>query len=140
MVRIIDEHRAKFGVEPIGAVLPIAPSVYDEYRVRRRDPDRCPRRVRRDHELCAPIRRVWQANREVYGVRKVWQQLRREGHLVAARCFSRTAALTPPTASTTAASTYSGSRAPGFDSTSSIAVSKYRRSSLAYRARAPAWR
>src|SRR5262245_1304748 len=85
MVRFIDEHRAKFGVEPICAVLPIAPSVYYEYRVRRREPDRCPRRVRRDHELCAPIRRVWQANREVYGVRKVWQQLRREGHAVA-RC------------------------------------------------------
>src|SRR5262249_8333378 len=52
--------------------------------------------------------------------------------MVAARCFSRSAALTPPTASTTAESTYSGSRAPGFDSTSSMAVSKYRRSCLAY--------
>jgi transposase InsO family protein len=85
MVRFIDEHRAKFGVEPICAVLPIAPSVYYEQRARQREPDRCPPRVRRDHELCEHIRRVWQANREVYGVRKVWQQLRREGHAVA-RC------------------------------------------------------
>jgi transposase InsO family protein len=85
MVRFIDGHRAKFGVEPICAVLPIAPSVYYEQRARQRDPDRCPPRVRRDHELCEHIRRVWQANREVYGVRKVWQQLRREGHAVA-RC------------------------------------------------------
>ena len=52
--------------------------------------------------------------------------------MVTARCFSRSAALTPVTASATAASTYSGSRAPGFDSTSSIAASKYRRSSFAY--------
>jgi len=85
MVRFIDEHRAKFGVEPICAVLPIAPSVYYEQRARQREPDRCPPRVRRDHELCEHIRRVWQANREVYGARKVWQQLRREGHAVA-RC------------------------------------------------------
>jgi putative transposase len=84
-VRFIDEHRAKFGVEPICAVLPIAPSVYYEQHARQRDPDRWPPRVHRDHELCEHIRRVWQANREVYGVRKVWQQLRREGHAVA-RC------------------------------------------------------
>ena len=84
-VRFIDEHRAKFGVEPICVALPIAPSVYYEQHARRRDPNRCPPRVRRDHELRAHIRRVWQANREVYGVRKVWQQLRREGHAVA-RC------------------------------------------------------
>ena len=85
MVRFIDEHRTKFGVEPICAVLPIAPSVYYEQRARQRDPDRCPPRVRRDQELGGHIRRVWQENREVYGVRKVWQQLRREGHAVA-RC------------------------------------------------------
>jgi putative transposase len=88
MVDFIDEHRAKFGVESICAVLPIAPSVYYEQRRRQREPDRYPLRVRRDQELCGHIRRVWQANREVYGVRKVWQQLRREGHVVA-RCTVR---------------------------------------------------
>lgn len=85
MVRFIDAHREAYGVEPICAVLPIAPSVYYEWRAGRRDPDRCPLRVRRDAELCGHIWRVWQENREVYGVRKVWQQLRREGHVVA-RC------------------------------------------------------
>jgi hypothetical protein len=47
MVAIIDDHRAKFGVEPICAVLPIAPSVYYEQRGRQRDPDRCPPRAPR---------------------------------------------------------------------------------------------
>jgi len=48
-----------YGVEPICAVLPIAPSVYYEQRARQRDPGRCPRRVRRDEVLSAHIRRVW---------------------------------------------------------------------------------
>src|SRR5207249_4747287 len=71
--------------EPICAGLPIAPSVYYERRARRRDPDRCPPRVRRDAEFGGHIRRVWHENRAVYGVRKVWQQLRREGWSIA-RC------------------------------------------------------
>ena len=55
-------------------LLPIVPSVYYERRARRRDPDRCPPRVRRDAEFGCHIRRVWHENRAVYGVRKVWQQ------------------------------------------------------------------
>jgi hypothetical protein len=51
MVGFIDDHREKFGVEPICAVLPIAPSVYYERRARCRDPNRRPPRVRRDDEL-----------------------------------------------------------------------------------------
>src|SRR2546429_3991165 len=85
MVGFIDAHRNVYGVEPICAVLPIAPSVYYERRARRRDPDRCPPRVRRDAEFGGHIRRVWHENRAVYGVRKVWQQLRREGWSIA-RC------------------------------------------------------
>jgi putative transposase len=85
MVSFIDAHRDAYGVEPICAALPIAPSVYYERRGRRRDPNCGPLRVRRDAELSGYIRRVWQENRAVYGVRKVWQQLRREGHAVA-RC------------------------------------------------------
>lgn len=85
MVRFIDDHRNKFGVEPICAVLPIAPSVYYELKARERDPHRRPARARRDAVLSAQIRRVWQAHREVYGVRKVWKQLLREGYGVA-RC------------------------------------------------------
>jgi putative transposase len=85
MVGFIDEHRATFGVEPICAVLPIAPSVYYEQRARQRWPQRRPCRVRQDEVVTDHIRRVWHENQEVYGVRKVWKQLRREGHAVA-RC------------------------------------------------------
>jgi transposase InsO family protein len=85
MVRFIDEHRGKFGVEPICDVLPIAPSVYYEQRARQQCPERRPHRVRQDELLTADIHRVWYENQEVYGVRKVWKQLRREGHSVA-RC------------------------------------------------------
>jgi putative transposase len=81
----IDGHREKFGVEPICAVLPIAPSRYYELKARERDPHRRPARARRDEGLCEHVRRVWRENREVYGVRKVWKQLRREGQAVA-RC------------------------------------------------------
>jgi hypothetical protein len=85
MVRFIDEHRGQFGVEPICDVLPIAPSVYYEQRARQRDPERRPHRVRQDEMATADIHRVWHENQEVYGVRKVWKQLRREGQAVA-RC------------------------------------------------------
>ena len=85
MVRFIDEHRGKFGVEPICDVLPIAPSVYYERRARQQCPQRRPHRVRQDERRTADIHRVGQENQEVYGIRKVWKPLRREGHSVA-RC------------------------------------------------------
>ena len=85
MAEFIDDHRETFGVEPICAVLPIAPSVYYEIKGRERDPQRRPPRIRRDERLSEHVGRVWRENREVYGVRKVWQQLKREGHAVA-RC------------------------------------------------------
>jgi putative transposase len=85
MVGFIDAHRATFGVEPICAVLPIAPSVYYERTARTRDPQRQPARARRDATLVEQIARVWHEHREVYGVRKVWKQLGREGVSVA-RC------------------------------------------------------
>ena len=89
MVAFIDEHRAKFGVEPICDVLPIAPSVYYEQRARQRCPERRPRRVRQDEIVTDHIRRVWQENQEVYGVRKIWKQLRREGRAVARGTVAR---------------------------------------------------
>ena len=86
----IDDHRAPSGVEPICRLLPIAPSTYHAHLARRGDPDRAPPRVRRDAELRPHIRRVWEENFHVYGVRKygvrkVWRQLGREGFDVA-RC------------------------------------------------------
>jgi transposase InsO family protein len=65
--------------------LPIAPSTYHAHADRRADPSRLPKRVRRDADLKVEIRRVFEENFRVYGVRKVWRQLRREGFSVA-RC------------------------------------------------------
>jgi transposase InsO family protein len=85
MVSFIDDHRGTYGVEPICAVLPIAPSTYYEYKSREADPKRLPARLQRDQKLRGEIRRVWDENFRVYGVRKVWRQLNREGISVA-RC------------------------------------------------------
>jgi putative transposase len=85
MIAFIDDHRAAYGVEPICKVLPIAPSTYHAHVARRIDPARLARRAKRDLVLTAEIRRVFEANFRVYGVRKVWRQLGREGVEVA-RC------------------------------------------------------
>jgi transposase InsO family protein len=74
-----------YGVEPICKQLPIAPSTYYAQQARQRNPDREPPRVKRDRTLEAEIRRVWEENFRVYGVRKVWRQLKREG-IDVARC------------------------------------------------------
>lgn len=85
MVAFIDAHRAEYGVEPICAQLPIAPSTYYEHKAREADPSRLPARERRDRELRVQIERVWNEHFCVYGARKVWRQLHREGMAVA-RC------------------------------------------------------
>ena len=85
MIAFIDEHRGAYGVEPICKVLPIAPSTYHEHAARRADPSRMPARAKRDAELRQRVQRVFEENLRVYGVRKVWHQLRREGVSVA-RC------------------------------------------------------
>ena len=85
MIAFIDDQRATHGVEPICRVLPIAPSTYFAAAARRADPAKAPARVRRDVDLQGMIRRVFEENYRVYGVRKVWRQLHREGHDVA-RC------------------------------------------------------
>ena len=85
MIAFIDEHRARHGVEPICRVLPIAPSTYHAHAARRADPGKLPARARRDITLRTEIRRVYEENFRVYGVRKVWRQLLREG-IAVARC------------------------------------------------------
>jgi putative transposase len=85
MVAFIDAHRDEYGVEPICAMLPIAPSTYYEAKAREADPTRLPARTQRDMQLSEEIRRVWVGNRSVYGARKVWRQLRRE-KIQVARC------------------------------------------------------
>lgn len=85
MVAFIDAHRPGHGVEPICKQLPIAPSTYHECKAQEREPERMSARSKRDQALCVDIRRVWAGNFHVYGARKVWRQLNREG-INAARC------------------------------------------------------
>lgn len=85
MIAFIDDHREVDGVEPICRQLPIAPSTYHAHTVRRADPSIAPARLQRDARRRTEIRRVWDENFQVYGVRKVWHQLRREGFKIA-RC------------------------------------------------------
>ena len=85
MVQFIADHRAVFGVEPICAVLPIAPSTYHRHRHQRTHPTRRSARAQRDDQLRVEIQRVYDAHQQVYGPRKVWTQLRRDGVRVA-RC------------------------------------------------------
>jgi transposase InsO family protein len=85
MKAFIDDHRDAYGVEPICRVLPIAPSTYRGHAARRKNPDLAPAREKRDLVLAPEVRRVFEGNFSVYGARKVWRQLRREGFEVA-RC------------------------------------------------------
>ena len=85
MTSFIDQHREAYGVEPICAVMPIAPSTYYEQKARHADPSRLPERARRDAVLCEEIERVWCENRRLYGAYKVWRQLHRED-IGVARC------------------------------------------------------
>jgi putative transposase len=73
LIAFIDEHREVYGVEPICKVLPIAPSTYHDHVAKRRDPARRSDRVKRDEVLKIEIRRVFEENFRVYGVRKVWR-------------------------------------------------------------------
>jgi len=85
MVGYIDDHRDRFGVEPICAVLRIAPSTYFLHKARQQDPTKRSARAQRDDELTGAIQQVWEENHQVYGPKKVWKELRRRGIRVA-RC------------------------------------------------------
>jgi transposase InsO family protein len=85
MIAFIDDNRATHGVEPICRVLPIAPSTYHERVRQRRDPSRLSARARQDLAMKSEVQRVFNANFGVYGVRKVWRQMQREGFDIA-RC------------------------------------------------------
>ncbi|MFS8115292.1 IS3-like element ISRtr2 family transposase [Rhizobium jaguaris] len=89
MISFIDEHRSKFGVEPMCRLLPIAPSTYYDAIAKRTDVDRLSARARRDTAMKVEIRRVFNENFQVYGVRKVWRQLQREGFDIARCTVSR---------------------------------------------------
>lgn len=81
----IDEHREVHGVEPICKVLQVAPSAYWRHAACQRNPALRSNRAKRDDMLMVEIQRVWDDNWQVYGVRKVWRQLQRQG-IAVARC------------------------------------------------------
>jgi hypothetical protein len=75
IVSFIDEHRATYGVEPICAVLPIAPATYYAHKALQREPEKRSVRAKRDEVLRCEIRRVHAENFAVYGAEKIWRQL-----------------------------------------------------------------
>src|SRR6056297_1943506 len=89
MVAFIDAHRGQEGTEPICAQLPIAPTTYYHHKAREKDATKVPAGHLRDQSVRPHIQRVWEENLQVYGARKVWLQLNREGFAVARRPNSR---------------------------------------------------
>ena len=85
MIDFIDDQREAYGIEPICKVLPIVPSTYHNHLAKRADPSKFSARARRDMDLKPEIARVFAENFAVYGVRKVWRQMQREGFSIA-RC------------------------------------------------------
>ena len=85
MKEFIDQYRDVYGVEPIGKVLPIAPSTYYLHAAREADPAQRSARAPRDERLCGQIQPVWDENLQAYGAAKIGRPLRREGVEVA-RC------------------------------------------------------
>jgi putative transposase len=76
----MEAHVSDFGVEPMCRVLQIAPSTWHEYARRKADLGRLPRRAKRNAALSVQIRRVFDENFGVYGVRKVFKAARARGH------------------------------------------------------------
>ena len=85
MIAFIEDQRIVYGVESICRVLPIAPSTYYDHLACLADPSKASARYQRDTELRPEIKWVWDENYQVYGVRKAWHQLKREGFELA-RC------------------------------------------------------
>ena len=85
MIDFIEESRGSHGVEPICRALQFAPSTSYDRRAIARDPDRAPVRARSDAALSVKIDAAWEDNRKLYGARKIWHVLRRDGEDVA-RC------------------------------------------------------
>jgi len=80
MIAFIKAHREICGVEPICRVLQIAPSTFYAHLAIERDPDLASDRAKRDAKLRPAMKQVWEENRSVYGARKLWRAMLREGH------------------------------------------------------------
>ncbi|EEQ2682103.1 IS3 family transposase, partial [Escherichia coli] len=85
LMPLLDKLREQYGVGPVCSELHIAPSTYYHCQQQRHHPDKRSARAQHDDWLKREIQRVYDENHQVYGVRKVWRQLLREGIRVA-RC------------------------------------------------------
>ena len=85
MISFIEEHREVFGVEPICRVLPIAPATFHRHAAIARNPGLASDRARQDEQDFEKIKAAHGKSRGRYGARKIWYQLRRDGHDIA-RC------------------------------------------------------
>ena len=85
MVDFIHNNKSRYGIEAICTVLPIAPSTYYRHLNLAEHPDNRSKRALHDEYYAEEIKRIWRDSCGSYGVRKVWQQLRQEGYLIA-RC------------------------------------------------------
>ena len=83
MIAFIDDHRGVFGVGPICRLLGIAPSTFYAFKAVARDPEQASDRARQDRLDMTAIKQAFDDSRGRYGARKVWHQLRREGHDIA---------------------------------------------------------
>lgn len=85
MIAFIKEHRSLCGVEPICRVLQIAPSTFYAHQSIERAPSLASDRIKRDAMLKPELDRVWKDNYSIYGARKLWYAMKREGYDIA-RC------------------------------------------------------
>jgi transposase InsO family protein len=89
VMSLVDSHRQELGIEPICRELAFAPSSYHEHAVRFADPGKRSLRARRDDDIKEQIKRVHDDSSGLYGTRKIWRQMRREGIKVAKRTVER---------------------------------------------------
>ena len=83
MTAFIEESRESFGVEPICNALQFAPYTYYDQRAIARDPDRASARAKSDAAMSLKIDEAWEDNRKLYGARKIWHVLGRDGEDIA---------------------------------------------------------
>jgi putative transposase len=79
VIDFMEDHHKDYGIEPMCEVLRIAPSTWYARKAKKADPEKRSKRAKADDAMSLKIRQVFEDNFGVYGVRKVWHQLKRQG-------------------------------------------------------------